>query len=183
MYHIVYGIQYPSASLIVNATKKVTGRKARVLQTEEIGCRCQTFLSLCLWSSISSCISPLVFALWASLTSIVWVSIETRVVWGRTETGVVWTSTWAVWTVVWVFTETKATLPGGVLWLSVCSVWSPEYGGKEGGQEGAEGFIPKSIPLGHESDMPLREEKGNTYTTSTHFPCFLQNRPNCKTAL
>ena len=183
MYHIVYGIKYPSASLIVNATERVTGRKARVLQMEEIGCKSQTFLSFCLLSSISSCISPVVFAVWASLTSIVWVSIETRVVWGRTETGVVWTSTWAVWTSVWVFTETKATLPKRVLWLSVCSVWSPEYGGKVGGQEGAEGFIPKSIPLGHKSDMPLREKKGNTYATSTHLSCLLQNWSNCKTVL
>ena len=28
------------------ATERVTGRKARGLQTEEIGCKCQTFLSL-----------------------------------------------------------------------------------------------------------------------------------------
>ena len=116
-YRTVYGIKYPSASLIVNATERVTGRKARVLQMEEIGCKSQTFLSFCLLSSISSCISPLVLVVWASLTSIVRVSIEIRVVWGRTETEVVWTSTWAVWISVWVFTEAKATwisefLPG-----------------------------------------------------------------------
>ena len=58
----------------------------------------------------ASCISPLVFAAWASLTLIVWVSIETGVVWGCTETGVVRTSTLAVWISLWVFTETKATL-------------------------------------------------------------------------
>ena len=28
------------------ASERVTGRKARGLQTEEIGCKCQTFLSL-----------------------------------------------------------------------------------------------------------------------------------------
>ena len=113
----------------------------------------------------------------------VWVSTETRVVWGRTETGVVWTSTWAVWISVWVSIETKATLLGGVLWLSICSVWSPGYGGKVAGQERAEGFTSKSIPLGRKSGIFHREEKGSTYATSTHFPCFLQNRSNCKTVL
>ena len=91
----------------------------------------------------------------------VWVSTETRVVWGHTETGVVWTSMWAVW------------IP----------VWSPRYGGEVRGQEGAEGFTPKSIPLGHKSGIFRREKKGNTYATSTHFPCSLQNRSNCKTVL
>ena len=71
---------------------------------------------------------------------------------------------------------------GGVLWLPVCLVWSPGYGGKVG-QEGAEGVTPKSIPLGHKSGIFHREKKGNTYATSTHFPCFLQNRSNCKTVL
>ena len=125
-YRTVYGIKYPSASLIVNATERVTGRKARVLQMEEIGCKSQTFLSFCLLSSISSCISPLVFAVWASLTSIVWVSIETRVVWGRTETGVVWTFTWIAWISVWVFTETEVTLPGGGGWSLTSSLLSLE---------------------------------------------------------
>ena len=113
----------------------------------------------------------------------VWVSIETIVVWGRVNTGVVWTSTWAVWISVWVSTETKATLlegGGWFLWLAVCSVWSPRYDDREGGQEGAEGFTLKSIPLGHKSGIPPREKKGNTYATSSHFPCFLQNLPNCK---
>ena len=50
-------------------------------------------------------------------------------------------------------------------------------------QEGAEGVTPKSIPLGHKSGIFCREKKGNTYATSTHFPCFLQNRSNCKTVL
>ena len=67
--------------------------------------------------------------------------------------------------------------------LSVCSVWSPGFGGKVGGQEGAEGFTPKSIPLGHKSGIFCREKTGNTYATSTHFPCFLQNRSNYKTVL
>ena len=84
---------------------------------------------------------------------------------------------------VWVSTETKATLLREVLWLSVCSVWSPGYGGKVGGQEGAESFTPKSIPLGHMSSIFCREKKGNTYATSTYFPCFLQNPSNCKTVL
>ena len=38
---------------------------------------------------------------------------------------------------------------GVVPWLSVCSGGSPRYGGKLGGQEGAEGFTVKSILLGH----------------------------------
>ena len=101
----------------------------------------------------------------------VWVSTETRVVWGHTETGVVWTSMCTVWISVWISTETKATLLRGILWFSVCSAWSPGYGGKVGGQEGAEGFTPKSISLGHKSGIFCREKKGNTYATSTHFPC------------
>ena len=56
-------------------------------------------------------------------------------------------------------------------------------GGKVRGQEGAEGFTPKSIPLGHKSGIFRREKKGNTYATSTHFPCSLQNRSNCRTVL
>ena len=84
---------------------------------------------------------------------------------------------------VCVSTETKATLLREVLWLSVCSVWSPGYGGKVGGQEGAESFTPKSIPLGHMSSIFRREKKGNTYATSTYLPCSLQNPSNCKTVL
>ena len=61
-------------------------------------------------------------------------------------------------------------------WGAWLSVWSPGYGGKVGGQEGAEGFIPKSIPLGHKSGMSRKEKKGNTYATFTHFPGFLQNQ-------
>ena len=38
-------------------------------------------------------------------------------------------------------------------------------------------------PLGHKSGIFRREKKGNTYATSTHFPCSLQNRSNCKTVL
>ena len=52
-----------------------------------------------------------------------------------------------------------------------------------GGQEGAEGFTPKSIPLGHKSGIFRREKKGNTYAISTHFPCSLQNRSNYRTVL
>ena len=33
---------------------------------------------------------------------------------------------------------------------------------KVGGQEGAEGLTPKSIPLGHKSGIFRREKKGNT---------------------
>ena len=68
----------------------------------------------------------------------------------------------------------------GVLWLPICPVWSPGYWGKVGGQEGAEGVTPKSIPLGHKSGIFHREKKGNTYATFTHFHCFLQNQFNCK---
>ena len=66
---------------------------------------------------------------------------------------------------------------------SLTSVWISRYGGKVGGQEGAEGFTPKSIPLGHKSGIFHREKKGNTYATSTHFPCSLQNPSNCRTVL
>ena len=38
-------------------------------------------------------------------------------------------------------------------------------------------------PLGHKSGIFRREKKGNTYATSTHFPCSLQNLSNCKTVL
>ena len=48
---------------------------------------------------------------------------------------------------------------------------------------GAEGFTPKSIPLGPKSGIFHREKKGNTYATSTQFSCFLQNWSNCKTVL
>ena len=91
--------------------------------------------------------------------------------------------TWAVWISVWVVTEIKATIPGGIPWLSVCPIWSHRIRGKVGGQEGAEGFTPKSVPLGHKSGMYHREKKGNTYATSNHHPCFLQNQSNCKTVL
>ena len=75
----------------------------------------------------------------------------------------------------------------GIYWrnllsLSLCllsSISSSEVGG----QEGAEGVTPKSIPLAHKSGIFHREKKGNTYATSTHFPCFLQNQSNCKTVL
>ena len=93
---------------------------------------------------------------------------------------------------VWVSTETKVTLlrgrVGGGGWVG-CSLafslfsWEPWVRGQVGGQEGAKGFTPKSMPLGHESGIFRREKKGNTYATSTHFPCSLQNRFNCKTLL
>ena len=47
----------------------------------------------------------------------------------------------------------------------------------------AEGFTPSSIPLGPKSGIFSRAKKGNTYATSTHFPCSLQNWSNCKTVL
>ena len=84
--------------------------------------------------------------------------------------------------------------------LAALHIWSQEYIGetcfslslcllssissnKVGGQEGPEGVTPKSIPLGHKSGIFHREIKGSTYATSTHFPCFLQNRSNGKTVL
>ena len=90
---------------------------------------------------------------------------------------------WTVRISVWISIEIKATVLRGVLWLSVCSAWSPKYGGKVRGQEGAEGFTPKSIPLGHKSGIFCRDKKDNTYATSTHFPCSLQNLSNCRTVL
>ena len=74
------------------------------------------------------------------------------------------------------FTETKETFPGqrgGGRWFSDCLLsLEPGYGGKEGGREGAEGFTPKSIPLGHKSGIFHREQKGNTYATSTLKQCY-----------
>ena len=70
----------------------------------------------------------------------------------------------------------------GALILSLFS-WDPGYRGKVRGQEGSEGFTPKSVPLGNKSGMSWREVKSNTYITSTHFPCFLQNQSNYKTVL
>ena len=55
--------------------------------------------------------------------------------------------------------------------------------GKVREQEAAEGFTPKSVPLGHKSGMSHREIKSNTYGTSTHFSCFLQNWSSCKTVI
>ena len=49
-------------------------------------------------------------------------------------------------------------LGGWFLWLSVCSVWRLGYGGKVGGQEGAEGFTPKSIPLQLKTGIFRREK-------------------------
>ena len=66
--------------------------------------------------------------------------------------------------------------------LSLCLL-SSISSSKVGGQEGAEGVTLKSIPLGHKSGIFSREKKGNTYATSTHFPCFVQNRSTCKTVL
>ena len=78
---------------------------------------------------------------------------------GSLNLSLVSTETKAVWISVWVSTETKATLLRGVLWLSVFSAWSPGYRGKVGGQEGAEGFTPKSIPLGHNFGIFHREKR------------------------
>ena len=52
---------------------------------------------------------------------------------------------------------------------------APRYRRKVREEEGAEGFTPKSTPLGHKSGMSHREIKSNIYGTSTHFPCFLQS--------
>ena len=84
---------------------------------------------------------------------------------------------------VWNATKTEATPLGGVPWFSACSFGSPRYRGKVRGQKGTDSFTPKSAPLGHKSGMAHREIKINTYVTSTHFPCFLQNWSNCKTVL
>ena len=62
---------------------------------------------------------------------------------------------------------------------SACLVGSPRYRGKVREEEAAEGFTPKSAPLGHKSGMSQREIKINIYGTSTHFFCFPQNRFNC----
>ena len=70
----------------------------------------------------------------------------------------------------------------GTLILSLF-IWEPQIWGKVRGQKGADGFTPKSAPLGHKSGMSHREIKTNTYVTSTHFPCFLQNWSNCKRVL
>ena len=112
-------------------------------------------------------ISPLVLVICIFSTLTVGVPIETRVVWGCIGTAI----------------ETEATLPGGVPWPSACSVVIHGYRsrGRVRGQEGAEGFTPKSLPLGLKSGISHREKKGNTYGTSTHFPCFLQNQSRCKT--
>ena len=48
---------------------------------------------------------------------------------------------------------------------------------------GAEGFIPKSIPSGPKSGIFCTAKNSNTYATSTHFLCFVQNQSNCKTVL
>ena len=131
---------------------------------------------------ISTCISPLVFAVWASLLRLSEFPLKPQSSEGVLRQGL-FGPLLGQFESVWVFSDTKATLSGGVPWLSVCSVWSPRYGAKVGGQEGAEGFIPKSIFLGHKSDMSHREKKGNTYATSIHLPCFLQNWSNSKTVL
>ena len=64
--------------------------------------------------------------------------------------------------------------------MSLCFL-SSVSSSKVGGQEAAEGVTLKPIPSGHKSDIFCRENKGNTYATSTHFPCFPQNWSNCKT--
>ena len=81
-----------------------------------------------------------------------------------------------------ISTKTEATPPERVPLFSACSVGNPKYRVKVRGQEAAAvGFILKSVPLGHKSGMSCREIKSNTYGTSIHFSCFLQNRSNCKT--
>ena len=82
-----------------------------------------------------------------------------------------------------ISTETEATPPGRVPLFSVCSVRSPRYRDKVREQEAAEGFTPKSAPIGHKSGVSHREIKSNTYGTSTRFSCFLQNWSSCKTGI
>ena len=60
---------------------------------------------------------------------------------------------------------------------------APDTGAKEEDVVGGAEVSPKFTPLGHKSDIFRREKKVNTYTTFTHFPCFLQNPSNCKTVL
>ena len=71
--------------------------------------------------------------------------------------------------------------PGRVSWFSACSVGSPRSRGKVREEEGAEGFTPKSVLLGHKPCVSHREIKRNIYVTITHFSSFLQNQSNCKT--
>ena len=72
---------------------------------------------------------------------------------------------------------------GGSSLTSSLPSLGPQVRGQSRRQEGAKGFTPKSIPLGQKSGIFHREKQGNTYTISTHFPCFLQNWSNCKTVL
>ena len=87
---------------------------------------------------------------------------------------------------VWLFltlSGCSAHMIPGIDWRNLLCLLSSISSSKVGGQEGAEGVTLKSIPLGHKSGIFCREKKGNTYATSAHFPCFLQNRSNCKTVL
>ena len=54
-------------------------------------------------------------------------------------------------------------------WLSACSVGSPRYRGKVRRQEGAEGFTPKSGPLGHVWHVLKRDKEQHIW----HFYPFL----------
>ena len=137
----------------------------RVWSQGEIG---QTCFLFCLLSSISSCISPLVCAIWVSLTSMAWVSPETRVVCSRAETGVFGRLLGPFESQLRLSPRPRQPYLGSP-WLPVCPVWSPGYGGKAGGQEEAEGFTPKSTPLGHKSGKYHTEKMGKTYAASTHF--------------
>ena len=91
---------------------------------------------------------------------------------------------------VWLFLSLSgcsAHMIPGIDWRNlfffISCLLSSISSSKVGGQEGAEAFTPKSIPLGHKSGIFRREKKGNTYATSTYFPCSLQNQSNCKTVL
>ena len=68
----------------------------------------------------------------------------------------------------------------GFLTLSLLSC-EPRGRGRVRGQEGAEGFTPKSVPLGRKSGVSHREKKGNTCCPSARFRCLLRNQSSCKT--
>ena len=61
--------------------------------------------------------------------------------------------------------------------------WDPQIWGQNKRKLRAEGFTPKSVRLGQKSGMSHREIKSNTYVTSTHFSCFLQNQSSYKTVI
>ena len=59
----------------------------------------------------------------------------------------------------------------GALTFSLLS-WKPPVWGQVGRQEGAEGFTPKSVPLGHKSGMSRREKKRQHICYFYPFPLY-----------